>query len=67
MQPNLTELPDGFVRISGKRKPPVGWRGYIALRCGFVDTRVVYEREQLVWQHDGGPGDIVAVMTLEGE
>lgn len=61
----MDDLPPGFVRISGKRKPPKGWEGYIALRCGFVDTRVSYERDQLVWIHDGSSGDIVAVKVRE--
>lgn len=34
------------------------------LRMGFVDTRTVYEREQLQWVHDGGPGDIIAVCAV---
>lgn len=62
----MDDLPPGFVRISGKRKPPEGWRGRILLRNGWNDGRT-YEREQLVWVHDGGSGDIVAVMTLGSE
>jgi hypothetical protein len=55
------ELPPGFQRISGKRKPPTSGPFYIMLRTGFVDLSNTYTREQLVWIHDGGPGDVVAV------
>ncbi|MGX7895489.1 hypothetical protein [Tsuneonella sp. HG222] len=64
--PQDDDLPPGFQRISGKRKPPVGWRGYIALRCGFVDTRVIYERDHLNFIHDGSCGDIIAVKGVVG-
>jgi hypothetical protein len=58
----MSDLPPGFVRISGKRKPPQGWEGYILLRNGWCDGRV-YERDQLVWLHDGSSGDIIAVKS----
>jgi hypothetical protein len=57
----MSDLPPGFVRISGKRKPPKGWEGYILLRMGFADLNNVYERDQLNWIHDGSSGDIIAV------
>ena len=55
------ELPPGFQRISGKRKPPTEGPFYIMLRMGFVDLNNTYERPQIIWIHDGGPGDVVAV------
>lgn len=54
------DLPPGFTKVSGRRGPTEGeW--FIALRCGFVDQRIAYKPVQLVWRHDGGPGDIIAV------
>lgn len=57
----------GFRMVSGKRSPPRdGKRYFIQLRMGFADRRVSYTAEQLVWQHDGSSGDVVAVMLTEG-
>lgn len=57
---DLPPLPPGFTRVSGKRAPSDGlW--HIQLRMGFVDTRIAYEPHQLIWKHDGGSGDIIAV------
>jgi hypothetical protein len=54
-------VPKGFIRISGKRKPPDNGPFYIQLRCGFVDRRVAYTRDQLVWIHGNHAGDVVAI------
>lgn len=55
------DLPPGFYEWSGKRRPRDEGPFHIKLRCGFVDTRIEYMRDDLIWIHDGGPGDIVAV------
>lgn len=52
----------GFKTISGKRKPPANDQRYeIQFRNGYVDRKHSYTAEQLVWLHDGGPFDVVAV------
>lgn len=55
-------IAEGFRKISGKRSPPRSDKRYfIQLRMGFADKRTSYTADQLVWKHDGSPGDIVAV------
>lgn len=52
----------GFKTISGKRKPPANDQRYeIQFRNGYVDRKASYTAAQLVWIHDGGPWDVVAV------
>ena len=60
----LDDLPPGFKPVSGKRGPR-GGKWNIALRMGFVDTRVAYTPEQIDWQHNGGPGDVIAVRSVK--
>ena len=55
------EIAPGFTRISGKRKPPDNGPFYVQLRCGFADTRIAYDRDQLNWIHEGHAGDIIAI------
>lgn len=60
----VDDLPPGFKPCSGKRGPTEGlW--HIVLRCGFVDERIAYSPEQLIWKHDGGPGDVIAVRRAD--
>lgn len=66
MSNDLPDLPPGFVRVSGKRKPPHEGLWFIQLRCGFVDKRIAYSREQLRWVWDGSSGDVVAVARVAG-
>lgn len=60
-----SDLPPGFYEWKGNRKPRSEGPFHIKLRCGFVDTRIAYTRDQLVWIHNGGSGDIVAVKPVE--
>jgi hypothetical protein len=34
-------------------------------RNGFIDWRTAYRADQLVWVHDGGSWDIIAVREAE--
>jgi hypothetical protein len=57
------ELPTGFTKVSGNHGPTTGeW--HIMLRCGAIDERIAYSPGQLVWKHNGGPGDIIAVRRV---
>lgn len=52
----------GFKVISGKRSPPDDGRKYqVQFRNGYVDRKHEYTAGQLVWKHDGGCWDVVAV------
>lgn len=51
----------GYRLISGKRKPPEGRKYHVQFRNGYVDEKHTYEAPQLVWIHDGGTWDVVAV------
>lgn len=52
----------GFRLVSGKRSPPDDGKEYtVQFRNGYVDDKHKYTAKQLVWIHDGGPFDIVAV------
>ena len=55
------DLPDGFYRWPGNREPRGNGPWHIMLRNGFVDTRIGYTTDQLVWHHKGHCGDVVAV------
>ena len=58
------KIPPGFTPISGKRSPPKGDTKYeVIFRNGFVD-RTGYTASQLVWIHDGGSWDVVAVKAI---
>lgn len=62
MADRTDDIPPGFSRISGKRSPPRDGTAYtVQFRCGFIDWNNAYTAEQLVWKHDGGPWDVVAV------
>jgi len=55
-----------FTLISGKRNPPNdGTEYHIQLRNGWCDLTNRYTASQLVWLHDGGSGDVVAVRRVE--
>ena len=61
------DLPKGFTAISGKRSPPRGERKYeVQFRNGFIDS-TGYTAKQLVWVHDGGSWDVVAVRAIGDE
>lgn len=63
----MSELPKGFRPVSGKRSPPKGERKYeVQFRNGFID-RTGYTANQLVWVHDGGSWDVVAVKVVGDE
>ena len=54
----------GFTLISGKRNPPDDGNLYtIQLRNGFCDEQHQYTANQIIWIHDGGSGDVVAIKT----
>lgn len=36
----------------------------IQLRTGFCDLQHRYTAKQLIWIHDGGPGDIMAIKKV---
>lgn len=61
MSDHERQIETGFTRISGKRKPPDNGPFYVQLRCGFADTRIAYDRDQLNWIHEGHAGDIIAI------
>lgn len=64
------DLPPGFRIVSGKRRPPQSEKEYIvAFRrlndTPFIDWHRTYTRDQLVWVHDGGSFDVLAVKEAE--
>lgn len=61
-----TELPPGFRRISGKRRPPHSDKEYtVMFRNGFIDRRNTYRADQLVWVHTGSGWDVIAVKDAQ--
>tara|TARA_R110000868_G_scaffold216314_1_gene466418 strand:+ start:86 stop:295 length:210 start_codon:yes stop_codon:yes gene_type:complete len=59
-------LPPGFRLVSGKQGPRSKDKEYIvAFRIKgeqpFIDWKTTYTRDQLVWVHDGGSFDVIAV------
>lgn len=65
-----SDLPPGFRTISGRRSPPRTDKEYIvAFRRKndrpFIDWRTTYRADQLVWVHDGGSWDVIAVREAD--
>lgn len=63
------DLPPGFIVIPGDRKPRKKDKEYIVafLRLNdtpFIDWHRTYTRDQLVWVHDGGSFDVLAVKEV---
>jgi len=64
------DLPPGFHAVSGKRGPRNKDKEYTVMfrRKGqdpFIDWRNTYRADQLVWVHDGGSWDVIAVMEAK--
>ena len=58
-------IPEGFTPISGKRNPPKSEQKYhVMFRNGFIDQNTAYTASQLVWIHDGGSWDVVAIKPV---
>ena len=45
----MYDIPPDFKPISGKRKPPQGWTGYVHFHGGYTDRQNIYSRDQMVW------------------
>lgn len=65
------DLPPGFRLVSGKQGPRSKDKEYIvAFRrlndTPFIDWHRTYTRDQLVWVHDGGSFDVLAVKEAGG-
>ena len=65
-----SDLPPGFRFVSGKRGPRNKDKEYTVMfrRKGqdpFIDWNNTYRADQLVWVHDGGSWDVIAVMEAD--
>jgi len=56
----------GYTPTTGDRPPRKSWGDMVMvqLRNGWCDLANRYTASQLVWIHDGGSGDVVAVRRV---
>jgi len=61
-------IPNGFTPVLEQQIPVLKNREYFVMfRNGFVDWKNAYRADQLVWVHDGGSWDVIAVCETGGE